>query len=41
MMKKIMIDPTIRKEQVDAIQTQLPKGWEVISQIENADFIVT
>jgi len=41
MMKKIMIDPTIRKEQVDAIQTQLPKGWEVINQIENADFIVT
>lgn len=40
-MKKIMIDPTIRKEQVDAIQTQLPKDWEVINQIENADFIVT
>ena len=40
-MKKIMIDPTIRKEQVDAIQMQLPKDWEIIDQIEKADFIVT
>ena len=40
-MKKIMIDPTIRKEQVDAIQTQLPKDWEVIQQFGKADFVVT